>query len=93
MPETPQITVALVRELLNSAAGNPVLYINESGWLEVGSEIHAARTAVVATREDVSDYFGEHHVDGLDDDTISELLPGTEQWVEEALEAHDRHTA
>ncbi|ROQ69160.1 hypothetical protein EDD93_3657 [Streptomyces sp. 840.1] len=87
MAQHPEITVALVRELLNSPAGGPVLYIDETGQLAVGSEIHAPRSSVVATREEASDYFGEHHVDGLDDDTISDLLPGTEDWVENTLAA------
>lgn len=87
MAQHPQITVVLVRELLNSSTEDPVLYIDETGDLAVGSEVHAPRRAVVATRDEVSDYFGEHHVDGLDDDTISDLLPGTEDWVENTLEA------
>ncbi|MFJ9979716.1 hypothetical protein [Streptomyces cyaneofuscatus] len=83
----PQITVSLVRQLLTSPAGDPVLYIDETGNLTVGSEEHAPHDSVVATREEASDYFGEHHVDGLDDDTIADLLPETEQWVENTLEA------
>ena len=82
----PQITVALVRELLNSPAADPVLYIDE-GRLTVDSETHAQPGSVVATRKEASDYFGEHHVDGLDDETIADLLPETEQWVENAFEA------
>ncbi|MFD3917328.1 hypothetical protein [Streptomyces sp. NPDC058603] len=87
MPSNPQITVALVRELLNSPAQNPVLYIEDETDIAVGPEaLVDTRRAVVATREEVSDYFGEHHADGLDDDTIRELLPATDEWVESTLE-------
>lgn len=83
---TPQITLALVRALLDDRAENSVLYISDHE-LAIGPEASVStHRAVVATRTEVSDYFGEHHVDGLDDETIAELLPGTEQWVEDTLE-------
>ncbi|MFF9639376.1 hypothetical protein ACF1D2_32955 [Streptomyces bacillaris] len=86
MTSTPQITVALVRELLDSTAGDPVLYIDADGELAVDSSVHAPRGSIVVTREAAAEYFGERHVDGLDDDTIDELLPGTEDWVEHTLD-------
>lgn len=86
MPTTPQITVGLVRSLLNSPASDPVLHLDD-GVLAVSSEAHVRPRTIVATREEASEYFGEHHVDGLPDETIEELLPGTERWVENTIEA------
>ncbi|MFD8820856.1 hypothetical protein ACFV1C_00555 [Streptomyces sp. NPDC059605] len=86
MARAPQITVTHIRQLLNSPASDPILYITDDGSLAVGSESNEGHHPIVATREEAADFFGEDHVDGLDTETIQDLLPETEQWVESALE-------
>lgn len=84
MSRTPQITAADIRELLNSPAEQPVLYIQldendgNPGDLAVWAAALVQHHTVVLTREDAQDLLG----DTPDADTITDCLPQIQEEVD-----------
>lgn len=88
MTDQREITVQHIRRLLANSEGDSALCLID-GDIEVrtAGDIPNPR-GVIVTREQASDFFGEHHVDGLEDDTIDELLDGvSEEWMDQTREA------
>lgn len=87
--DVPFATVADLRELLESPAESPVLYIKQgpdfgSGYpsLEVWADAYVANAAIVLRRHELIDMVGEHP----DDKTLTDALDEIQADVDEVFE-------
>ena len=80
--DTPEVTVAHVRELLTDHRDAPVLYVNEERELEVWVEAYVNHHQIVARRHEVSDVLLPPGADPLTDEDIKEYLPGLQDEVD-----------
>nr|BEK68869.1 hypothetical protein KPHV_60960 [Kitasatospora purpeofusca] len=68
----PKVTTSHLRQLLDSRAEQPVLYIDpESGQLDIWADALVHHASVVLTREELVDALGDDFSDGDADDYLA----------------------
>lgn len=88
MPNTTTVTVGHIRQLLDSPAERPTLYVDHAGRLDVDPAAHVSADQVVLDREQIQDWFdGDlNEARAADAEDLEDLISGAQSRVEEITE-------